>query len=69
MSKREREVFEVTVRGLSNAEIAERLFISQRTAETHRYKVVRKFAATSLADAIRIGASYRVLEPGFAPTR
>jgi two-component system nitrate/nitrite response regulator NarL len=59
LTKREHEVLELTGRGLSHAEIADILFISRRTAETHRQRIVRKLRGITLADAVRL----RVLSP------
>jgi DNA-binding NarL/FixJ family response regulator len=59
LTKREHEVLELTGRGLSHAEIAEILFISRRTAETHRQRIVQKLRGITLAEAVRL----RVLSP------
>lgn len=42
LSAREREVFQLAAEGLTNPQIAERLSISPRTAETHRTNIMRK---------------------------
>lgn len=42
LTKREHEVFDLVVGGLTNAMIAERLCISQRTVEIHRANMLRK---------------------------
>lgn len=52
LTKREREVFELIVRGYSNAEIATRLFISRRTAETHRHRINKKLGTAAITEAI-----------------
>lgn len=56
LTRREREVFELLIRGNSNDEIAARLFISRRTAETHRQRVMNKLSAHSIAQMQRIAA-------------
>jgi DNA-binding NarL/FixJ family response regulator len=42
LTPREREVFHLAAEGLTHAEVAARLGISQRTAETHRANLMRK---------------------------
>jgi DNA-binding NarL/FixJ family response regulator len=54
LTRREREVFELLIRGHSNEEIAERLLISRRTAETHRQRVIGKLSPHSIAQMQRI---------------
>jgi DNA-binding NarL/FixJ family response regulator len=56
LTRREREVFELLIRGHSNDEIATRLFISRRTAETHRQRIMNKLSAHSIAQMQRIAA-------------
>ncbi len=56
LTRREREVFELLIRGVSNEEIASKLFIARRTVETHRQRIIKKLAAHSLLDMIRVAA-------------
>ncbi len=53
LSPREREIFHLLANGMQNATIAKRLFISPRTVETHRARVVRKLGLNSNAELIR----------------
>lgn len=53
LSKREREVFYLLAEGMPNRVIAKRLFISPRTVETHRARVIKKLGFSSTADLIR----------------
>jgi two-component system, NarL family, response regulator NreC len=48
LTRREREVFELVIRGNTSSEIAGRLFIALRTVETHRQRIVKKLSARSL---------------------
>jgi two-component system, NarL family, response regulator NreC len=53
LTPREREVLHLAAEGLSSAEIAGRLGISPRTAESHRASVLRKLDLHSQTDLIR----------------
>jgi DNA-binding NarL/FixJ family response regulator len=53
LSPREREVLQLAAEGFGNAEIAEKLFISPRTAETHRTNLMRKLGLQSQTDLVR----------------
>jgi FixJ family two-component response regulator len=55
LSAREREVLASMVEGRSNKETAKLLGISSRTVEIHRGNTIRKLAARSTAEAVRIG--------------
>jgi two-component system, NarL family, response regulator NreC len=50
LTAREREVLELVARGASYAEIADKLTISPRTAETHRTNLMRKLDLKTTAD-------------------
>jgi DNA-binding NarL/FixJ family response regulator len=58
LTRREREIFELLIRGYSNAEIAGQLFIAQRTVETHRQRIIKKLSARSIFELQRIAARY-----------
>lgn len=53
LSPREREIFHQLASGLQNSTIAKKLFISPRTVETHRARIVRKLNLSSNAELIR----------------
>jgi two-component system CheB/CheR fusion protein len=55
LTAREREVMDLVVAGHANKGIAARLYISQRTVETHRANVMKKMGAASLSDLVRLG--------------
>lgn len=53
LTTREREVFHLTAEGMTNSEIAERLGISVRTAETHRSHLMQKLDIHNQAELTR----------------
>jgi DNA-binding NarL/FixJ family response regulator len=56
LTRREREIFDLLIRGYSNDEIGSRLFIARRTVETHRQHIMKKLDTHSLLDMIRVAA-------------
>ncbi|MEL6592894.1 MAG: response regulator transcription factor [Bacteroidota bacterium] len=54
LSKRELEVLELMAEGLSNQEIAEKLFISLNTVKTHSSKLYQKLEARRRTQAVQI---------------
>ena len=56
LTRREREIFDLLIRGHSNDEIGCRLFIARRTVETHRQRIMKKLATHSILDMIRVAA-------------
>jgi DNA-binding NarL/FixJ family response regulator len=57
LTKREREVLQLIVEGLTNAEMAEKLFTSKRTVETHRQNIIAKTQAKNTAALVRFAVS------------
>ena len=53
LSDREREVLELMAEGLTNAGIAKRLFLSERTVEAHVRQVLMKLSITASDDGHR----------------
>jgi two-component system response regulator NreC len=53
LSDREREVLRMLALGHTNQEISQQLFISVRTAETHRAHIMRKLQLSTRAELVR----------------
>jgi DNA-binding NarL/FixJ family response regulator len=62
LSEREREVLRLLALGHTNQEIAKMLFISVRTAETHRAHIMQKLRLATRADLVRYALSQGLLE-------
>lgn len=59
LTKREKEILKLIAEGMSNQEVADKLFISLRTVETHRFNLTQKLdvknAAGLVKEALRRG--------------
>ncbi|MBV8839951.1 MAG: response regulator transcription factor [Alphaproteobacteria bacterium] len=54
LSDREREVMSFVIRGLLNKQIAGEMRLSEVTVKVHRHKLMRKLAAKSVPDLVRM---------------
>lgn len=61
LTRREKEVLGLIGEGLTNNEIAERLFISINTVETHRKNLLQKFKARNIASLIKTAVHMKFL--------
>lgn len=62
LSDREREVLRLLALGHTNQEIAKQLYISVRTAETHRAHIMQKLRLASRAELVRYALAQGLLE-------
>lgn len=53
LTKREKEILKLIADGLSNQEIADQLFISLRTVETHRFNLTQKLDVKNAAGLVK----------------
>ena len=63
LTQRERMVLQLAAEGLSNTEVAEKLFISPRTAETHRTNLLRKLGLQTQTDLVRFAIRKGLISP------
>ena len=61
LSPREREIFDLLVRGQTNDRVAAQLHISVRTVETHRQNIMDKLRAHSIVDLVRLAARHGLI--------
>ena len=61
LTRREKEVLELIAGGLTNAEIAQKLFISVTTVDTHRKNLLAKFDVKNTALLIRTAVQRQMI--------
>jgi DNA-binding NarL/FixJ family response regulator len=66
LTPREQEVCALLAYGHTNVEIAEKLFISERTVETHRTNLLSKLDLKSRADLVRFSIDHGLMKFGQA---
>ena len=62
LSEREREVLRLLAEGHTNQEIAAQLYISVRTAETHRAHIMQKLGFTTRSELVRYAIDHGMLD-------
>jgi two-component system, NarL family, response regulator NreC len=63
LSEREIEILRLIALGHTNAEIAEKLFLSVRTVESHRAHIQQKLGLTKRSELVRYALEHGLLEP------
>ena len=61
MTPRELEILELIAQGMSNREIAEKLFVSENTVKTHCSRVFDKLGAKRRTQAVQFGKEFGLL--------
>lgn len=61
ITKRELEILELIARGMSNREIAEKLFVSENTVKTHSSRLFDKLSAKRRTQAVQIGKEFGLI--------
>ncbi len=67
LTRRERAVLELVAAGRSNRQIAERLYISPKTASVHVSNILAKLGATGRTEAAAMAHRLRLVAPAGAP--
>jgi DNA-binding CsgD family transcriptional regulator len=61
ITRREMEILELIAQGMSNREIAEKLFVSENTVKTHSSRVFDKLGAKRRTQAVQLGKEFGLL--------
>ena len=62
LTRREREILQLIAEEYTNPEIAEKLFISPRTVDTHRRNLILKLNAKNTAGLVRYAIKYELVD-------
>ena len=62
LTKRETEILKLVVEGVSNQHIADQLFISIRTVETHKTSIMKKLELNSTIDLVKFAIKNKIIE-------
>lgn len=63
LTGREREVLALTAEGYTSAEIGERLFLSPKTVDTYRSRIMQKLGLTHRSELVRFALEVGLLSP------
>jgi len=62
LTPREREVFNLVIRGKTNKHVAHELGVTERTVKAHRHRVMEKIQVRSLAELVSLAERVGVLD-------
>ncbi|MFA6060846.1 MAG: response regulator transcription factor [Taibaiella sp.] len=62
LSRREKEILKLIASEHTNQEIADKLFLSQRTVESHRYSLLQKLNVKNTAGLVRMAVQMGLIE-------
>jgi two-component system, NarL family, response regulator NreC len=71
LTRREKEILGLVATGLTNQQIADQLFISPRTVDTHRTNIMQKLGIHDLANLVRYAIEHGITTEGeaFPPSK
>ena len=61
LTRREKEILAEAAKGLTTNQMAEKLFISPHTVESHRKNLIEKFQSSNLSSAIKLAIEYGLI--------
>lgn len=61
ITRRELEILELISQGMSNREIAQKLFVSENTVKTHSSRVLDKLGAKRRTQAVQLGKQFGLI--------
>lgn len=64
LTVREKEIIQLMEKEYSNKQIADELFISERTVETHRKNIFRKTSTNSVLGLIKYAYQHKIIQSG-----
>ncbi len=64
ISKREMEIIRLIAEGMTNKEIADKLFLSKHTVNTHRKNIMQKLGLGNTADIVMYALKEKIISPG-----
>ncbi|HTY37129.1 MAG TPA: response regulator transcription factor [Bacteroidota bacterium] len=64
LTRREREILALVANGFTNQQIADQLFISPRTVDTHRTNIMQKLDIHDLANLVRYAIEHGIIKEG-----
>jgi len=64
ITDREQEILQLIVEGLTSKEIAQKLFISPRTVDTHRANLMQKLELNNIAELVRYALEHNLVSNG-----
>jgi DNA-binding NarL/FixJ family response regulator len=62
LSKRELEILKLFAEGIPNPQIAEKLFISTRTVESHKNHIMQKLNLKSTVDLVKFAIKHQIID-------
>jgi len=62
LTKREKEILKLIVEGLSNSEIADKLFVNIRTVETHKTNIIKKLKLKNVIELVKYAIKNNLVE-------